>query len=588
MGLRIVRVSKWLLGGLFILTRCWGQALPQDRPPWKDTSLVLQQMSPDTLYPFYEIENDTLFLAANLLPLWEKLATGEKIRILHIGDSHIQGDVQGREIRKKFYVLWGPGGRGYIFPYALAGTSSAYDYVSSGEGQWLYARSVQLEPALPLGTTGIAIGTYDPSAIWRIRWAPEYTPAAPPSARIGLLTRSLRQIQFQITYHDSAPPITFSPPPGYRLSWLSIQKPLMFLEGRFSWEGADSLGYAELQGIFIEDTGRVSYYTMGISGARLRDLHALPLLKESLTLLGPDLVVIDLGTNDLYGMMSGMAYKTALEAAIDTIRKVLPESAILVTTPMSFYRKMKPVPELKAASQIARWVCLQKGAALWDAASLLGDIKGWRLSGLAHPDMVHLLPAGYAHKGQLFARALLHGYWKYLMGGIVPGVEEGRGVTLPDSLLVARAIPATPVFSQWAGASASASSSSPQTYAPRRPNYIYHKVRPGENLGSIAQRYRVSVQAIQRANGLRGTLIRAGQTLRIPVPQGGPQTHSPAKTPDPNQKSAPSAQRYHVVRTGESLWTIAQKYKTTPETLRRLNNLSPGQAIHPGQKLLIP
>jgi len=545
-------------------------------------------MFPDTIYPFYEIGNDTLFLAANLLPLWEKIANGEKVRILHIGDSHIQSDVQGREIRKKLYALWGPGGRGYVFPYALAGTSSAYDYVSSGEGQWLYARSVQLEPALPLGATGIAIGTYDPSAIWRIRWAPEYAPAAPPSAQIGLLTRSLRQIQLHLAYHDSIPPITLSLSSGYRLSWIPIQKPLLFLEGRFSWEGADSLGYAELQGIFIEDTGRVSYYTMGISGARLRDLHALPLLKESLTLLSPDLVVIDLGTNDLYGMIQGPAYKNALEAAIDTIRKALPESAILVTTPMSFYRKMKPVPELKAASQIARWVCLQKGAALWDAASLLGDIKGWRLSGLAHPDMVHLLSAGYAHKGQLFARAFLHGYWKYLTGRLVPATEEGRGVTLPDSLLVVRAIPPTPVFSQWTGASTSPPTASPQNYAPPRPSYIYHKVRPGENLGSIAQRYRVSVQAIQRANGLRGTLIRAGQTLRIPVPQGGPTTQTLSKTPNSTNKPAPSARRYHVVRPGESLWTIAQKYKTTPETLRRLNNLSPNQTIHPGQKLLIP
>lgn len=588
MGLRILRVSRWLLGGLFILTKCWGQNLPDSRPPWKDTTLVLQQMAPDTFYPFYEIENDTLFLAANLLHLWEKLANGEKVRILHIGDSHIQGDVQGREIRKKLYALWGPGGRGYVFPYALAGTSSAYDYVSSGEGQWLYARSVQLEPALPLGVTGIAIGTYDPSAVWRIRWAPDYTPAASPSAQIGLLIRNLRQIQLHITYHDSASPITLSLSPGYRLHWLPLQRPLTFLEGRFSWERADSLGYAELQGIFIEDTGKVSYCTMGISGARLRDLHALPLLKESLTLLSPDLVVIDLGTNDLYGMVEGIAYRAALEAAIDTIRKALPESAILVTTPMSFYRKMKPVPELKAASQIARWVCLQKGAALWDAASLLGDIKGWRLSGLAHPDMVHLLPSGYAHKGQLFARAFLHGYWKYLMGRMIPAREEGQGVTLPDSLLVSRAIPATPLLSQWGGASASTPTSSPQTYAPPRPSYIYHKVRPGENLGTIAQRYRVSVQAIQRANGLRGTLIRAGQTLRIPVPQGGPQSQSPSKTPDPTRQSAPPAQRYHLVRPGESLWTIARKYRTDPETLRRLNNLSPGQLIHPGQKLLIP
>jgi LysM repeat protein len=577
-------VGKRSLLSLFALTGCWGQTLPQASSPWQDTSLVFRWMRPDTTYLFYEAENDTLFLSAYLLRTYQKLAAGGKVRVLHIGDSHIQGDVQGREIRKKLYTLWGPGGRGYVFPYALAGTTSAYDYLSSGAGQWLYARSVHPSPVLPLGMTGIAIGTYDPLATWRVRWAPEYTPAAPPSAQVGLLTRTLKDIQHTLAYHDSAAPLTSTIPAGYQLTWHTLSKPVLFLEGRFSWESSDSLGYAELHGLFLEDTGRVTYYTMGINGARLRDLPTLPLLKESLRLLQPDLVVIDLGTNDLYGLDGGLVgYKLALEAAIDTIRKAISEVDILVTTPMSFYRRMRPVPELKAASQIARWVAVQKQVALWDAASLLGDIKSWRLAGLAHPDMVHLLSPGYAHKGQLFARAFLHGYWKYLVGRLTNPQEEGRQVTLPDSLLVVRAIPPTPTLSQWAGASASAAS--PQTYAPPKPTYLFHKVRPGETLSSIAQRYGVSVRAIQQENGLRGTFIRAGQTLRIPTASGGSKT-KPA--PSTSTKNPPSGTRSHIVRPGESLWSIAQQYRTTVEALRRLNNLSPSQAIHPGQKLLIP
>jgi len=577
-------VGKRSLLSLFALTGCWGQTLPQASSPWQDTSLVFRWMRPDTTYPFYEGENDTLFLSAYLLRTYQKLAAGGKVRVLHIGDSHIQGDVQGREIRKKLYTLWGPGGRGYVFPYALAGTTSTYDYLSSGAGQWLYARSVHPSPVLPLGITGIAIGTYDPLATWRVRWAPEYTPAAPPSAQVGLLTRTLKDIQHTLAYHDSAAPLTRTIPAGYQLTWHTLSKPVLFLEGRFSWEGSDSLGYAELHGLFLEDTGRVTYYTMGINGARLRDLPTLPLLKESLRLLQPDLVVIDLGTNDLYGLDGGLVgYKLALEAAIDTIRKAISEVDILVTTPMSFYRRMRPVPELKAASQIARWVAVQKQVALWDAASLLGDIKSWRLAGLAHPDMVHLLSPGYAHKGQLFARAFLHGYWKYLVGRLTNPQEEGRQVTLPDSLLVVRAIPPTPTLSQWAGTSASAAS--PQTYAPPKPTYLFHKVRPGETLSSIAQRYGVSVRAIQQENGLRGTFIRAGQTLRIPTASGG---SKPKPAPSTSTKNPPSGTRSHIVRPGESLWSIAQQYRTTVEALRRLNNLSPSQAIHPGQKLLIP
>lgn len=43
----------------------------------------------------------------------------------------------------------------------------------------------------------------------------------------------------------------------------------------------------------------------------------------------------------------------------------------------------------------------------------------------------------------------------------------------------------------------------------------YHKVKSGETLGHIARRYGTSVRAIQRLNGMRGTTIRAGKTIRV-------------------------------------------------------------------------
>ncbi len=75
--------------------------------------------------------------------------------------------------------------------------------------------------------------------------------------------------------------------------------------------------------------------------------------------------------------------------------------------------------------------------------------------------------------------------------------------------------------------------------------YTYHKVRKGETLGRIAKRYGTSVKDIQRANGLRGTLIQAKKTYKIPK-RGGPSPVSgdlafpPRLLPPPSgaQKSA--------------------------------------------------
>ena len=46
--------------------------------------------------------------------------------------------------------------------------------------------------------------------------------------------------------------------------------------------------------------------------------------------------------------------------------------------------------------------------------------------------------------------------------------------------------------------------------------------------------------------------------------------------------------RYHKVRPGDTLYRIAKRYGISVRELCRLNNISPNQAIHPGQKLLVP
>ncbi len=44
----------------------------------------------------------------------------------------------------------------------------------------------------------------------------------------------------------------------------------------------------------------------------------------------------------------------------------------------------------------------------------------------------------------------------------------------------------------------------------------------------------------------------------------------------------------HVVRPGESLFSIAKQYNTTVEAIAQLNNLSDTNVIYAGQKLKIP
>ena len=48
-----------------------------------------------------------------------------------------------------------------------------------------------------------------------------------------------------------------------------------------------------------------------------------------------------------------------------------------------------------------------------------------------------------------------------------------------------------------------------------KPAAVYYKVRPGDNLGRIAQKYHTSVSKLKKLNHLRSDFIRDGQRLRV-------------------------------------------------------------------------
>jgi membrane-bound lytic murein transglycosylase D len=137
-----------------------------------------------------------------------------------------------------------------------------------------------------------------------------------------------------------------------------------------------------------------------------------------------------------------------------------------------------------------------------------------------------------------------------------------------------------------------------------RDDVATHTVESGETLSGIARHYGVSVDALRDANGLDGSAIRGGQALHIPSP-AKPDSTRTAPRPDsvradssrskpekpkgkPEKVAVRSAEKTdHVVRDGESLWTIAQRYGSSVAAIESANHLS-GKSIQPGQRLMVP
>ena len=96
-------------------------------------------------------------------------------------------------------------------------------------------------------------------------------------------------------------------------------------------------------------------------------------------------------------------------------------------------------------------------------------------------------------------------------------------------------------------------------------------VESGDTLGTIARAHGVSVQEIAEANGIDNPdLIRVGQVLVIPGPQGG------------------GGGSLYVVAAGDTLAYIAAQFDTTVTALVEINQLADPDLLRVGQELAVP
>lgn len=106
------------------------------------------------------------------------------------------------------------------------------------------------------------------------------------------------------------------------------------------------------------------------------------------------------------------------------------------------------------------------------------------------------------------------------------------------------------------------------------------KVKSGDSLWKLAQTYNTSVAALTSANHLSTTVLSIGQTLTIP---GSKSSTSSSTSSSTTKKSGSSV---YTVKSGDSLWLIANEFKMTVQELKKLNGLS-SDLIRAGQKLKV-
>lgn len=517
----------------------------------------------------------------NLVNVWKN---DRNFVVAHIGDSHVQPDIITSELRKSVQLIKGNGGRGMVFPYAAARTHSAYDYFTRYTGQWQYARNTDPSPRLPLGITGVTIRSTTPGSTFNISFK-DGLPANNRKMRI-YCRRSESSFDLSIQSGQDIIPVKI-------FNGTDETGPVEILlpsaEGKFNFsliQNESGQTEFELYGISIEadDNEGAVVHSLGVSGAPYTGILREALLEDHLKSMNPDLVIIDLGTNDyIPGNRIASDLEIKIRDIIRKIRRATPSTTVLLTTTQDMYRKGVNMSAGRSLSLLIREIAKKESCLYFDWYWISGGpatMKQWVSYGLAQRDHIHLTGAGYKLKGRLLAGALENTLTRLREEPTLKSLilhEDSAPLpyqTKRDSL---RKIP-EPTSGYYRPASGAAPSG----------KLVSHTIRLGETLGGIAEKYGVSVASIRELNGIYGSKIIAGKSIKIIVKNSVISKATAGQSPSVSANPAKQKNTIrHLITSGETLISIAEKYKVSVEEIKRVNGLLNSRIVA-GKTLVIP
>jgi LysM repeat protein len=544
---------------------------------------------------FYWLNTDLNYIQfhdrAAFQPFYDKWMKGDPITIAHFGDSHVQPDIYTGELRKILQAERGMGGKGMIFPYSIAQTYATLDYASYHTGSWRASKSIEYIPKLPLGISGVTAKTSDASASFTIRF---HNPMPSHYRKLKLFVKQHREsYDVVVSSGGESVAIEIGEPTNPAQAFIEIVLPVIGptlkvqlvkkndFENDFEFHGM-SLESATTEGLVL--------HCLGVGGSQFRSLLAEKLFDVHIASVNPDLAILDFGTNDhIYNNMLPPDMESVIVKSIARVRAAAPNCVVLLTTTQDMNRKGQNITSGRDYSALIRKVAKDQNCAYYDWYWVSGGPKRmslWENYGLAQADNIHLTVKGYQMKGELLGNAFKSTISKM-------HIETPSLAFNPDTLsydaMIARQ---DSIMKKNANAPIVAK------MEPRPVNVVYHKIQAGETLGGIAEKYHVSVSSIRMVNGIRGSKIIAGKTLRIEQPKAYiataskkdpvkvKQTMEDKKIDDVFTKIANTKLVQHKITTGETLSAIAEKYNVTVKDLKRVNGLKTSRIIA-GKTLMI-
>lgn len=550
-----------------------------------------------------------------------KLASADKkkLRILHIGDSHLQADIYTGYLREELQKLYGKGGRGLVFPYSAAKTHSAYDYFTYSKGNWSFTKNTEANPAFDIGLAGYSIRTADSTANFKLVFSK--TIQKPERTRIKIFVANTpSSYDMVLKIKGIEEPVVLSPSTSTEpFIETTVNSDCESIEVSLGKSSPDQNSF-EFYGMLLESDseGGVLYASSGVNGAVLSSILREKRFPEEVKIFNPDLFILDLGINDFFGGGYDAAkLKSNMVDIINLVRKASPETVIMLVNVQDAFNKRNNVQSCKDFAQLVQETAFENGCLFYDIYNISGgrnSMLNWRSNFLANVDQIHLTSKGYNLKGELFLNAYKNSLERFVSGEktLVLNNKDLEG-KIPDNLAIyvdnneAQSLSASNTTVINGGNNTS-------TLKDDKGAYKLHKVLGGESIRSIAKLYNVEIGDIREWNNFYGALA-INQELKIYVKsvKNQPVATTPRTTANGYQGTnvtsysgrnayygknyannnsrnytppAPKVTDYSV-RNGDTWYGISQRTGIPVNQLKAANGVK-SDNIRPGQKLKIP
>lgn len=444
--------------------------------------------------PCNQIIEDQAF--TKLKNTWKK----RPIKIVHLGDSHIQIGYFSAQIREILNSIGDLKGSGITFPYSLAKSVDGAIYKAKKNGRWDGENILSTRPKLDLSLTGYSIKTLDSNAsisfqfkdpkfnfselkIWYTTDSLSFTPSLGDNFELKEIVRTNGKIGF---------------------ARFSRKNPVTQFELKLIKSDSSAREF-QLHGLdFITTNSDFEYHSLGVVGAQFTHLiqHTI-LWKEHMKMLNPDLLIISYGTNEAYnGNFDSNAYSKQINRFLNEIREVVPSVSILLTSPPDT-RSRNRIPKMQNAIIESQSKVQSSFYDLNKVMGGFGSFQPWYENDLFLKDKLHLNKAGYQLQAKLFMLALI-GQLKSNKN-----LDELLSQVAEKSRLVVRKMSVQDTMVK---------DSVRLVISEKKvvEKSIYHKVKSGDTFYSISKKYHISIDVlIARNRKKKSTALQLGDRIRI-------------------------------------------------------------------------